>query len=325
MVFALVAGAVLTFAFPGIAQSPSRPHFLKSYVLPLGAYPSSIVTGSDGALWFSTYPYFTNHSPIDLGVGRITTDGVLSFVLIGKGTYDVAPGPDGRIWFTNPYKRPYDIGAVSTTGVVVHYPVPGHGLPESIASGPYRHLWITSFGGNPDILQFDTGGKLDATYHSIGSAAVKIALGSDNHMWFDGAGNPNLVGTIRPPKELIEKQIGGPSYVPGPIAAGPDGRVWICDGNFVAAVTRDFDVVRYPMPYSDSGSTAIAAGPDGNLWVTDFTHGSLVRVTTAGRMTEFKIPILSAWPDSITVGPDGNLWYTEIQPSDTATIGSFAP
>ncbi|HEY7980907.1 MAG TPA: hypothetical protein VID19_05435 [Candidatus Eremiobacteraceae bacterium] len=325
MVFALFAGAALNFAMPAIVRPPDRPHFLKSYILPLGAYPSAIVPGADGALWFSTYPYFTNHPPIDLGVGRITTDGALSFVLIGKGTYDVAPGPDGRIWFTNPYKRPYDIGAVTMAGGVMHYPVPGGGLPESIASGPSRHLWITSFGGSPDIVQFDTNGKTDAIYQSIGSDAVKIAAGGDGRMWFDAAGNPSLAGTVRPPRGLIEQPIGGPSYIPGPMAAGPDGRTWICDGNFVAAVTREFDVVRYPMPYSDSGATAITAGPDGNLWVADFTHGSLVRVTTAGRMKEYRLPILSAWPDAITVGPDGNLWYAEIQPSDTATIGSFAP
>jgi streptogramin lyase len=325
MVFALVAGAVLNFTQFGMAQPPDRPHFLKSYILPLGAYPSAIVTGADGALWFSTYPYLSNHPPIDLGVGRITTDGTISFVLIGKGTCDLAPGPDGRIWFTNPYKKPYDIGAVSMSGHVVHYPVPGDGQPESIASGPNRHLWITSFGGSPDILQFDTSGKVDATYHSIGAAAVNIALGGDNRMWFDGAGNPSLVGTVRPPKGIIEKQIGGTSYVPGQVAEGPDGRIWICDGNSVAAVTRDFDIVHYPLPYSDSTTTAITAGPDGNLWVTDFTHSSLVRVTTAGRMKEFRIPILSAWPNSITMGPDGNLWYTEIQPSDTATVGSFSP
>jgi streptogramin lyase len=324
VVFALVAGALLNITQPG-AQPPDRPHYLKSYILPLGAYPATIVTGADGALWFSTYPYFSNHPAIDLGVGRITTRGAVSFVLIGKGTFDVAPGPDGRIWFTNPYKTPYDIGAIDMSGHVVRYPVPGGGLPESIASGPNRHVWITSFGGSPDIVQFDTSGNVHASYSSDDEAAVKIALGGDDRMWFDGAGNPSLVGTVRPPRGLIEMQLGGPSYVPGAIAEGADGRIWICDGNSVVAVTREFDIERYPMPYSDSSANAITAGPDGNVWVTDFTHASLVRVTIAGQMKEFRIPILSAWPDSITLGPDGNLWYTEIQPSDTATVGSFAP
>jgi streptogramin lyase len=254
-----------------------------------------------------------------------TTDGALSFVPIGKGTFDVAAGPDGRIWFTNPYTTPYDIGAIDMSGHVVHYAVPSDGQPASITSGPNHHLWITSFGGSPDILQFDTRGNARATYSSMGNGAVNIALGADGRMWFDGAGNPSLVGTVRPPRGVIEKPIGGRSYVPGPVAEGSDGRIWICDGNSITAVTSDFDIVRYPMPYSDSSANAIAAGPDGNLWVTDFTHASIVRVTTAGQMKEFRIPILSAYPDSITVGPDGNLWYTEIQPSDTATVGSFAP
>jgi virginiamycin B lyase len=214
---------------------------------------------------------------------------------------------------------------VTTSGVVVHYAFSSGGSPGSIAPGPNRHLWFTSFGGRPDILQMDVNGTVDSSYHSRGSAAVNIAPGADGRMWFDGEGNSGLVGRIGPPKGLVEKPIGGPSYFPGPLAAGPDGRIWICDRNVVAAVTRDFAVVRYPMPYGDSSATAITAGPDGNMWVTDFTHGSVVRVTPSGRMTEFKLPILSAWPVGITVGPDGNVWYTEIQPSDAATIGSFSP
>jgi hypothetical protein len=57
------------------------------------------------------------------------------------------------------------------------------------------------------------------------------------------------------------------------------------------------------------------AGPDGALWVTasdlDANGGRLLRVTTAGAITESKTPSLDSRPWGITVGPDGALWFTE--------------
>ena len=62
--------------------------------------------------------------------------------------------------------------------------------------------------------------------------------------------------------------------------------------------------VRLPSAYG----RAMTAGPDGNLWLTYASRSSIIRMTSAGKATEFKLPSSAA---GITVGPDGNLWFAE--------------
>lgn len=325
--------AVLTFgallAVPVDARRPPpmrQPRFLHEYTLPLGAYPASIVSGPDGALWFSTYPYFTNHPPIDLGIGRITTSGRYRFFLIGDGTYDLTVGSDGKLWFTNPYTSPNTVGSLTTSGKVVQYSVPSGGLTESIAADAGGNLWYTAFGANPDIVRIDTSGATVATYSTPNASATKLAPGRRDSMWFDEAGNRSLVGRVNTLGVMHEHKIGGPAYIPGGMAFGPDDRMWIADCTYAAAATPSFVVTLYPLPNTNSCIYDIIAGPDGNMWATDGERGEIVRISTAGAMMEYPVPTPSMIPFGITVGPDGNIWYGEIQQqTDVSKIGVLAP
>ena len=194
--FALVAAAILILSNAGLDVPVAHaPRYVHSYVLPLGAYPLSIVTGPDNALWFSTFPFFTNHQPIDLGVGRITTRGAYSFILIGKGTYDVAAGADNRIWFTNPYKRPYDVGAITMAGQVRRYAVPSDG---SRSRSPPDQIDISGSrisADNRTSCRWTSAG-VDATFHLVRWRTRSRREGG--RMWFDGVGNPGLAGRVEP-------------------------------------------------------------------------------------------------------------------------------
>ncbi len=58
------------------------------------------------------------------------------------------------------------------------------------------------------------------------------------------------------------------------------------------------------------GPQDVAAGADGNLWFTEGSANQIGRVTPAGAVTVFPLPLSSA-PHGITAGPDGSLWFTE--------------
>jgi len=314
MLFATLAAA--------LALHTHAPHFIHEFTLPLGVYPSSIVAGPDGALWFSTYPYFSNHAPKELGIGRITTTGATRYFHINHGTYDLTSGPDGRIWFTSPYHRPYIVGALATDGTVSAWPVPGGGSPESIISGPDGNLWFTSFYGNPDILAISTAGTIVKQYYANKGFVVRLGRGRD-HVWYD---MPARIGRIKTDGDETGRDIGGPTYIPELMALGPDGRMWECDGTFIVAVTVDFTVTFYPIPQGVNGTYGLTRGPDGNMWATDFYEGKLMRITPSGSFTTFDLPTPDMMPSGITVGPDGNIWYTEIQKqTDVAKIGVLAP
>jgi virginiamycin B lyase len=331
---ALLFAACSANAVRSTPDVPSAPavhaakavRFLHEFTLPLGAYPSSIVAGSDGAMWFGTYPYLTNHPPRDLGVARITLRGKQHYYQFGKGVYDVAEGADGRVWFTNPYTySTYTVGAIATNGAVTQYPVPGAGLPESIAADASKHLWYTAFGGSPDIVEIDTSGKIVATFKLKAGSADKVTYGASGRIWFNAVGSPIVVGRITLRGRQRYGPIGGPSYIPGPMALGSDGRSWICDGDMLAAVDSSLKVRLYTLP-SGGNFAGVTAGPDGDLWATDFTNSAIVRVTTGGSMTEYPTPTPNMIPFAIAVGPDHDIWFTEIQRNtDVSKIGVLKP
>ncbi len=63
-----------------------------------------------------------------------------------------------------------------------------------------------------------------------------------------------------------------------------------------------------------AGSTPrdVAEGPDGNMWVTGGASNTIAKVTTAGAVTAYALPLPAnvSNPWSIAAGPDGNLWFT---------------
>jgi virginiamycin B lyase len=53
-------------------------------------------------------------------------------------------------------------------------------------------------------------------------------------------------------------------------------------------------------------------GPDGALWFAERLGNKIGRITTAGAISEFPLPMPDSGPGGITTaGPDGTLWFTE--------------
>lgn len=108
-------------------------------------------------------------------------------------------------------------------------------------------------------------------------------------------------------------------YSPSAIASGPEHSLWVTDvidqdygENLVARIDTSGTRLQtfYYQGESTEGSSLedIIAGPDGALWITDYYNSQIVRMTTDGAFSTFK---LNAPPIGITVGPDKALWFTE--------------
>src|SRR5207253_2683606 len=90
--------------------------------------PEGIITGPDGALWFTNIGFGFE------SVGRITTDGTVSnCALPGSHPYNIAVGSDGALWFTN--NGTTTVGRVTTGCVVSTYAAPANTGPLDIVSG----------------------------------------------------------------------------------------------------------------------------------------------------------------------------------------------
>ncbi len=160
--------------------------FGSNYPVPTGANnPVNIVTGVDGALWFTVG---SNN------IYRVTTAGVFTGYPISSGAFDITTGPDGALWFTESSGN--KIGRISTSGDVTEYPVPtATSNPNGITSGPDGALWFSEKTGNK-IGRITTSGAI--TEYALPTSAANptsITTGSDGSLWFS---DKNGVGQFIP-------------------------------------------------------------------------------------------------------------------------------
>ena len=113
------------------------------------------------------------------------------------------------------------------------------------------------------------------------------------------------------------------------IASGPNGDEWVTDnvdqdyGNSaVVEVTTSGKRVRvfdaYGIESEGTFLSDIAVGKDGALWITDSYNRQILRMTTKGTFTGYRLTLRET-PDSIAAGPDKALWFTSN--GDTPSIG----
>jgi len=110
-------------------------------------------------------------------------------------------------------------------------------------------------------------------------------------------------------------------YSPSAITTGPDRALYVTDDidqDFgecvvvrIAPSGKNTNAFYYGGVTSEGASFGdITTGPDGALWITDGYNQQILRMTTTGDFTAYRLRGYVA-PISITTGPDKALWFTE--------------
>ncbi len=104
--------------------------------------------------------------------------------------------------------------------------------------------------------------------------------------------------------------------VDGNVEAPDDGSTYDeRQGDAPDAAGTSGRIVQYRAPLDYQGVQGIVAGPDGALYISDNTRGTIIRLTSAGLSTEYRVPgpfengAGIGKPYSPAVGADGNLWF----------------
>lgn len=167
------------------------------YATPSGVKPWRIIAGPDGNLWFT---YFNNDFGV-YGIGRITTDGVITTFPNASYPQDIIAGPDGALWVplyhsdnTGSIAR-FDIsGALTATYAV---PTPQTDI-QSITVGPDGNMWFTEYHANKVGRITPSGTVTEYTIPTADAYPSAITTGPDNKLWYVQAGT-GRIGTIVPP------------------------------------------------------------------------------------------------------------------------------
>jgi streptogramin lyase len=299
----IAAALVIALLCPVAAQASPTPIFSESIAL-LGD-PQDVVTGPDGALWFTARS--AN------GVGRLTADGLTTSPFpIGLKPNGIVAGPDGNLWFADT-GSPGQIRKITPGGTLTAYPTGGDTQPTAIVVGSDGALWFTE-AKSDQIGRVTTGGALTHSTAMTGTGPYGIAAGPDGALWFtaESSGQIGRIPTDGSAATLYP--LPSPTSQPRGIVAGPDGALWFTEYGVgkIGRISTGGSVVEYDL-LNGAQPSDIVVGPDGALWFTDFKDpGRIGRVTTAGVVDEWPItPSNNSHPLGLTVGPDGALWFAE--------------
>src|SRR5215471_7396975 len=281
---------------------------ITEYPLPDGfTYLEDIVTGPDGALWFT--------EGANNKVGKITTGGVInqySDVSPNSDPNGITAGPDGTVWFTelNGVADPH-IGRIDTSGAItefVYSPDPNNAW--NIVSGPDGNLWFTVYNSGQIGRMTPAGAVTLFPAPYSGSGPLAITSGPAGALWYTELDLGEIV-KVTTAGEFTAFPIPTAGSHPFGITVGPDGALWFTEysANQIGRMTTDGVFTEFPVPIPGEPWN-ITAGPDGNLWFTDTGAAQVGRITTDGVVTEFSVPSGNA-PRGITAGPDGAVWFVE--------------
>jgi len=242
--------------------------------------PSGITIDAQGNVWFT--------EQADDSVWKITQGGVPSRIWreAGSRPFEIIPGPDGNLWFTEGETDQPSRNAV------------GRLTPDGTWLGETSLPLPASGACNPSA--------------AVGSNPVGLAAGTDS-VWVTGY-NACLVYVLSREGRLVG------SYPvpnnPNRITVGPDGNLWITEtlANRLAVLAPGAPFGIKPPEYPVSGPpTAIVSGPPSSpntLWFTSYGTNKIQGITTGGNTTA-PLPA-GTGPGGLVVGPDGNLWFTEL-------------
>jgi virginiamycin B lyase len=241
-------------------------------------HPWSIVTRGT-SLWFTDYGA--------RAIGRITTAGTVTmYPLPGvpgnyPGPYDLANGPDGRLWFT----AGNEIGKFDTgTQDVTRFPVTGSF--GGIAASPSDHaLWVTNQ-TTKSLQRITTAGAVtDSVTAPWITGPGGITQGLDNHsIWFT-AGAWTTLGSIDTVTRKATEHTNAALGAAQSIAAGPDGAVWtnshVVDGTvYRMRPTNDAQGLTPSWSRRALETGDLVTGSDGAMWLRWGAYGAIARVTT---------------------------------------------
>jgi virginiamycin B lyase len=230
----------------------------------------------------------------------------------GSGPHDVAPAPDGTVWFTAQAKGV--LGRLDpATGRVTEVPLGQGSGPHGVIVGPDGAAWVTDPGLNA-VLRVDPVSQEVKRFalppERAGAVVHTATFDRRGTLWFTG--NAGVYGRLDPATGNM--QVFDAPRGPGPygITATPDGTVWYASlaGNHIARVdpaTGQATVIEPPTPgqgarriWSDSlvrfdpateafsshplpdnpGNVRQILGRPGEVWGAESAADALVRLKT---------------------------------------------
>jgi virginiamycin B lyase len=247
-----------------------------------------------------------------------TPDGfvVMEFPLpSGAAPHDVAPAPDGIVWYTAQH-----IGALGrldpATGEARHIPLGAGSSPHGVIIGPDDAPWITDSGLNA-IVRVDPISEeitvfplpAEAGYANLNTAAFD----GNGILWFTG--QAGVYGRLDPATGELEVFDAPRGRGPYGITTTPAGEVYYASlaGSHIAHIdlaTGEATVLEPPT--AGQGARRIWSDSQGRLWIGEWNAGQLGMYDPASQSwQEWRLPGSNPSPYAIYVDETDAVWLSD--------------
>jgi len=212
----------------------------------------------------------------------------------GTHPHDVAPAPDGTIWYTAQH-----VGALGNldpaTGETRHIPLGSGSAPHGVIVGPDGAPWITDSGLNA-IVRVDPQTEEVQVFSlpaSSGYANLNTAAFDNNNvLWFTGQNG--IYGRLNPATGDMQVFDAPRGRGPYGITVTPDGTIYYASlaNSYVGQIdpqTGEASVLEPPT--SGQGARRVWSDSQGRVWVSEWDAGQLAVYDPANdSWREWKLP-----------------------------------
>jgi virginiamycin B lyase len=274
-----------------------------------GTGTAPTATGTASALPTTAAPTSPTRSPAVIGYQEFA-------VPAGSHPHDVAPAPDGTVWYTA--QAAGALGRLDpSTGDTHHVELGAGSSPHGVVVAPDGAAWVTDSGLNA-IVRVDATTE-EARTLPLPAGAPNVNLNTatfDRHGWLWFTGQGGWYGRVQPEDGTVDAFPAPGGRGPYGIATAPDGTPWYSSlaGSYIARIDPEPAEIAAVLdtPTQGGGARRIWFDSRGRAWVTEWDAGRLAMYDPqADRWQEWPLPGEGPQPYAVFVDERDIVWVSD--------------
>jgi virginiamycin B lyase len=233
----------------------------------------------------------------------------------GSHPHDVAPAPDGTVWYTA--QATGELGRLDpATGETHHIPLGPGSSPHGVIVGPDGAAWITDSGLNAIVRVDPETEAVDTFPLPEGSANANLntaAFDGSGILWFTG--QSGYYGKLDPSSGQVEVFQAPRGRGPYGIDATPSGDIYYASlaGSHIAKIdlaTAEAQAIEPPTP--GQGARRVWSDSRGQIWVSEWNSGQVGVYNPAdGSWREWRLPGERPKAYAVYVDETDKVWLSD--------------
>jgi virginiamycin B lyase len=233
----------------------------------------------------------------------------------GSRPHDVAPAPDGTVWYTSQPRG--ELGRLDPkTGKIEQIPLGRGSSPHGVIIGPDGAAWVTD-GGQNAIVRVDPATRAVKLYPlPDGTAYANLntaAFDRSGVLWYTG--QSGYYGSVDPKTGQVKVWDAPQGRGPYGIAATPAGEIYYASlaGNHIARIdTATGNSTIIEPPTKGQGARRVWPDSKGRIWVSEWSSGNLSMYDPKDKSwKQWKPPGDKPRTYSVWVDAKDKVWITE--------------